>query len=412
MMKLSLIIVSYNVRNLLENCLDAAVRAMSGLESEIFVVDNNSEDGSAEMVSEKFPHVRLIYNDKNLGFSKANNQALVFAKGEYILFLNPDTLVGEETFRVCIDFMDSHPDAGAVGVKMTDGRGNYLSESKRSVPVPLVAFYKLMGLTTLFPRSKRFGRYYLRHLDHNKTHEIEVLTGAFFFARKQALDKTGWFDEDFFMYGEDIDLSCRLRENNYSIWYHPETTIVHFKGESTRRSSINYVLVFYKAMIIFTKKHFNTPGSLMLLVMLHIAIYLRASLSILRRITGRLALPALDAALIYAGFPVILRLNEEFFIGGEQVIPPGSRIIMIPTLIIIWIVSIYLSGGYRKPPAIAGTIRGLSYVNLAILLLFAMLGADWYTKIALILPMALWSILSTVLTRVIVKYTGNARRQC
>jgi O-antigen biosynthesis protein len=283
-MKLSVIIVSYNVRNFLEECLYSVIRAASGIETEVFVVDNNSSDGSAEMVTRSFPEITLIANTTNPGFSRANNQAITHAKGEYILFLNPDTLVREETFRVCMDFMESHPGAGAMGVKMINGKERYLPESKRAVPSPLVAFYKISGLTAIFPRSKRFGRYYLGHLDKDSTHRIEVLTGAFFFTRREVLDRSGWFDEDFFMYGEDIDLSCRILRNGYSIWYHPATSIIHYKGESTRKSTINYVLIFYRAMIIYTKKYYSSPGASMLLFILHSAIWFRASLSIFKRV--------------------------------------------------------------------------------------------------------------------------------
>lgn len=403
-MKLSVIIVSYNVKDFLENCLASVGKSVYGIESEIFVVDNNSSDNSAAMVAEKFPHVILIRNNTNPGFSKANNQALSMAGGDYIVFLNPDTVVEEKTFPVCIDFMNSHPGAGAMGVKMTDGNGKFLPESKRAIPTPVTAFYKLMGLTALFPRSRRFGRYYLLHLDKDEINQIEVLTGAFFFARKEALDKTGWFDEDFFMYGEDIDLSCRLLNNNYSIWYHPGTSIIHYKGASTRTSSINYVLVFYKAMITFTRKHFNFPGSFLLLLMLRIAIYFRAGLAIIRRVFNRLALPVLDAAVIYAGFPVMLSLHEKYFPGTVQVFTEGSRAVLIPAFIIIWLISIYLSGGYKQPSGVHGNVRGLLYGNLAVLLVYAMLGADWYMKIVIILPLALWSMLTTSITRAAIAY--------
>jgi O-antigen biosynthesis protein len=403
-MKLSVIIVSYNVRNFLSECLVSVDRATAGTESEIFVIDNNSSDGSSEMVRKQFPHVRLISNKINLGFSKANNQARDLATGEYILFLNPDTLVGEETFKVCTRFMDLHPDAGAMGVKMIDGKGNYLPESKRSIPTPMVAFYKITGLTSLFPKSKRFGRYYLSHLEDDKINEIEVLTGAFFFARKAALDKTGWFDEDFFMYGEDIDLSCRLLKENYSIWYNPETSIIHYKGESTRRSSINYVLVFYRAMVVYTKKYFNLPGSFMLLLLLHTAIYLRATLAILKRVLGRLALPVFDAAVIYAGFPLILKLHERYFLHSNQLFTSANQSVLIPAFIIIWIISIYLSGGYELPADNKRNVRGLLYGNLVILLIHAMLGGDWYLKIVIILPLALWSVLATSFTRMALSF--------
>ncbi|MCL2512194.1 MAG: glycosyltransferase family 2 protein, partial [Bacteroidales bacterium] len=206
-MKLSVIIVNYNVEHFLNQCLYSVRDACEGIEAEVFVVDNNSVDGSVEMVRKQFPEVKLIANVDNVGFSRANNQALRVATGEYQLLLNPDTVVEHDTFIKIVDFMDAHPDAGALGVKMVDGTGKFLPESKRGLPTPAVAFYKIFGLARLFPKSKRFGRYHLGFLDKEQTHEVEVLSGAFMLLRKEALEKAGLLDEDFFMYGEDIDLS-------------------------------------------------------------------------------------------------------------------------------------------------------------------------------------------------------------
>ncbi len=409
-MKLSVIIVSYNVKNLLEACLRSVFAAAEGLDTEIFVVDNNSADNSAGMVAEKFPQVHLIANQTNYGFSKANNQALEQASGEYVLFLNPDTLVEKDTLRICVGFMDAKPSAGAMGVKMVDGAGRYLPESKRAVPTPLVAFCKISGLTALFPESERFGKYYFGHLDRDKTHRIEVLTGAFFFARKEALDKTGWFDESFFMYGEDIDLSCRLLKNNYEIYYHPATKIVHYKGESTRKSSINYVLVFYRAMAIYAKKHFRGPGTSLLVILLFIAIYSRAGLSIIKRVVGKLAIPLADTVCIYAGYiviePGIRELTESWGAGY----PDENPVILVPALILIWISSILLSGGYKVPVTIGGGTRGIIYGSLAILLIYAMLNVNWYFKLATIIPLTLWSLAGTIIVRSFV-LAVNKRKQ-
>ncbi len=412
MTKLSVIIVSYNVRNLLESCLQTVCEAAAGIETEIFVVDNNSSDNSADMVAERFPGVKLLANDKNLGFSKANNQALKLACGEYILFLNPDTLVEKQTFRVCIEFMDSTPRAGAMGVKMVDGLGRYLPESKRALPTPTVAFYKISGLTALFPGSEKYGRYYLGHLDKNKTQKIEVLTGAFFFARKTALDKTGYFDESFFMYGEDIDLSVRLLHNDYEIYYHPGTKIVHFKGESTRKSSVNYVLVFYRAMAIYAKKHFRAPGRSLLVILLFIAIYSRAGLSIIKRLTGRIVLPAADAAILYAGFLVFPAGEGTRLSILQQGYPDENPVVLIPALIIIWMVSILLTGGYKGPVRIGGSLKGLLFGSIAILLVYAMLNPDWYYKVFTIIPIALWGMAVTVIVRmVMVSIRGRIRKR-
>jgi GT2 family glycosyltransferase len=206
-----------------------------------------------EMLKEKFPEVQLIENKKNVGFSVANNQAMQIAQGEYFLLLNPDTVVQEDTFVKICDFMDAHPNAGGLGVKMIDGKGQFLPESKRGLPTPFVAFCKIMGLSNLFPKSKKFGRYHLGFLDKNKIHKVDVLAGAFMLMRKSALDQVGLLDETFFMYGEDIDLSYRIQLGGYDNYYFPDTQIIHYKGESTKKSSVNYVFVFYNAMIIFAQ---------------------------------------------------------------------------------------------------------------------------------------------------------------
>jgi GT2 family glycosyltransferase len=257
-MKLSVVIVNYNVMHFLEQCLNSVRKAVKNIESEVFVVDNNSVDGSVKMVREKFPEVNLIVNPDNRGFSKANNQAIKIAKGEYVLLLNPDTVVEDDTFEKIIKFMDAHEDAGGLGVKMVDGKGKFLPESKRGLPTPAVAFYKIFGLSKLFPKSKIFGQYHLTYLNNDEIHEVDVLSGAFMLIRKPLLDKIGGLDESYFMYGEDIDLSYRITKEGYKNYYFPKTRIIHYKGESTKKSSINYVLVFYQAMIIFAKKTFFT----------------------------------------------------------------------------------------------------------------------------------------------------------
>ena len=256
-MKLSVIIVNYNVRAYLEQCLRTVFEALKGVDGDVFVVDNQSTDGSVEMVREKFPQVKLIANRENVGFSRANNQAIRESAAEYVLLLNPDTVVGEDVFRTVITFMDKRPACGGLGVKMIDGAGRFLPESKRGLPTPAVAFYKIIGLTRLFPRSKVFGRYHLGHLPENGAAPIEILSGACMFLRKRTLDEVGLLDESFFMYGEDIDLSYRITMGGYENWYLPEARIIHYKGESTKKSSVNYVFVFYNAMAIFAKKHFT-----------------------------------------------------------------------------------------------------------------------------------------------------------
>src|SRR5688572_26761822 len=295
-MKLSIIIVNYNVEHFLDQCLQSVYKAIANgpSDTEVFVVDNNSVDGSIAMVREKFPQTIVIENKENVGFSKANNQAIHQSKGEYVLLLNPDTVVQEDTFIRVIQFMDSHPDAGGLGVKMIDGKGKFLPESKRGLPTPWVAFYKIFGLSKFFPRSKKFGRYHLGFLDKDKNHEIEILSGAFMLMRKSVLDKVGVLDETFFMYGEDIDLSYRITQGGFKNYYFADTTIIHYKGESTKKSSVNYVFVFYKAMVIFAKKHFSQRNAGMFSFLINMAIYLRASLAVGMRVIKKLTIPLLD----------------------------------------------------------------------------------------------------------------------
>ena len=256
-MKLSVVIVNYNVEHFLEQCLYSVRRAMQGVEGEVFVVDNNSVDGSLKMLAAKFPKNKMIANKENVGFAKANNQAIRLSKGEYVLLLNPDTVVEDDTFTKTIAFMDSHPDAGGLGVKMVDGKGRFLPESKRGLPTPMTAFYKIFGLSKLFPHSRRFSKYHLGYLDEDEVNPVDILAGAFMLMRRATLDKCGLLDETFFMYGEDIDLSYRITLAGYKNYYFPETRIIHYKGESTKKTSVNYVLVFYKAMEIFANKYFG-----------------------------------------------------------------------------------------------------------------------------------------------------------
>jgi len=244
-MKLSIIIVNYNVKNFLEQCLSSIQNASKDINLEVFVVDNNSIDKSTQMVKNKFPDVNLICNTTNVGFSKANNQAIKKSTGKYVLLLNPDTIIQENTLSETICFLEKNSIAGALGVKMIDGSGQFLPESKRSLPTPSIAFYKIFGLSKLFPRSKEFGKYHLNYLDTEKTHEIDVISGAFFMIRKSVLNKIGLLDESFFMYGEDIDFSYRIQKAGYKNYYLPTTSIIHYKGESTKKTSVNYIFTFY-----------------------------------------------------------------------------------------------------------------------------------------------------------------------
>ncbi len=280
-MKLSVIIVNYNVKYFLEQCLRSVLKASEYIETEIFVVDNNSSDNSLSYLTPLFPEVTFIANKDNPGFSKANNQAITLAKGEYVLLLNPDTVVGEHTFSATCKFMDEHPDAGALGAKMVDGYGDFLPESKRGFPSPWNSFCKIFGLSKIFPQSPVFAKYHLRYLDEKQVHEVDVLAGAFMLLRKKTLDKTGLLDDSFFMYGEDIDLSYRIILGNYKNYYFPEP-VIHYKGESTKKD-IRYVKIFYQAMIIFFRKHYPHYSKIYS-YFIHLGIYLRQSIDALGKI--------------------------------------------------------------------------------------------------------------------------------
>lgn len=256
---------------------------MKNIDGEIFVVDNNSADDSKNFFYDKFLQVKFIWNNENEGFAKACNKALQQASGDYILFLNPDTIVPENCFENCITFIQSKNNSIACGVKMIDGSGNFLKESKRSFPSPATSFYKLSGLALFFPRSKIFSKYHLGFLDKTSNHEVDVLSGAFMMVPKKIIEKVGAFDENFFMYGEDIDLSYRIQKAGYKNFYFAETTIIHFKGESTQKESIKYVQMFYKAMSIFVKKHYGGAEAGIFNFFIHTGIYLRAALSVMGR---------------------------------------------------------------------------------------------------------------------------------
>ncbi len=400
-MDLSVIIVNYNVKYFLEQCLISVKQALAGIDGEVIVTDNNSVDGSCQMVNEKFPDIQLIENRENVGFAKANNQAISQAKGKYLLILNPDTVVEESTFHKCIDFMNQHPDAGALGVKMIDGEGKFLPESKRSLPTPVVAFFKVFGLSALFPRSKLFGKYHLGYLDPEKTRSVEILTGAFMFLRKTVIDQIGPFDEDFFMYGEDIDLSYRIINNGFHNYYYPETRIIHYKGESTRKGSLNYISLFYKAMIIFARKHFSRKNIRLLSFLISIAIYFRASLSVVKRIFLSSVLPLLDIIAIYAGYILITPAWGKFKFGNPDHFPDLFMQFVVPSYTAIWILSGIFFSAYSMPIRLLKQVKAIITGSLIILLIYALLPNSLRFSRALILLGGIWTISITTLIRIV-----------
>lgn len=367
--QLTVIVVNYNVEHFLDQCLQSVRDASKNLDIEVIVVDNASMDGSVEMLQNKYSDFHLILNQDNVGFSKANNQGIDIAKGKYVLLLNPDTVVEESSFQKVIDYMDANPEAGGLGVRMIDGRGNFLPESKRGLPKPMVAFYKIFGLSRIFPRSKRFGQYHLGHLSEFETAEIDILSGAFMLMRKEALDKVGSLDESFFMYGEDIDLSYRIQKGGYKNVYFPETTIIHYKGESTKKSSVNYVFVFYRAMVIFAKKHFSGNNAWLFSFLINMAIYFRASLAIFTRLIKTLFLPVFDLACIVLGLFAL----TNYWSMSNIMFPEELIKYSIPAYGLTWVAVVYFNGGYDRPIKLFKFLKGTILGTLPILLAYAIL---------------------------------------
>ena len=280
-LQISVIIVNYNVKYFLEQCLLSVLAATKNITAEVFVVDNNSTDGSLSYLKPKFTWVNFIENKTNIGFAKANNLALAKAKGNFILFLNPDTLISEYCIINTMAFLSHSNNRGATGIYMIDGTGNYLPESKRAFPSPLISLYKLFGFAKLFPYHKKFASYYLGHLPENENNEIDVLSGAFILIKKEVINKTKGFDENFFMYGEDIDLSYRIQKLGFKNYCFVENPIVHFKGESTKKNNVFYLKTFYKAMEQFVSKHYDAKASKAFAQFLKIGIWLRATIALL-----------------------------------------------------------------------------------------------------------------------------------
>ncbi len=411
MVKISIIIVNYNVRYFLEQALLSVQQAVKNIDAEVFVVDNNSVDDSVEMVKERFPTVQLIANAHNPGFSAANNQAIKLATGQYILLLNPDTVLEEDTLEKVIAFMDDHPIAGGLGVKMIDGAGNFLPESKRGLPTPFVAFSKAFGLSKLFPKSELFNRYHLGYLDKDQTHEIEILAGAFMMMPKKVLAEVGLLDETFFMYGEDIDLSYRILKGGYKNYYFADTTIIHYKGESTKKGSLSYVRTFYKAMIIFSKKHFHGEQAFILTALLQVAIYFRALITLISNLLKKVYLPVLDAFLIFIGIYWLKDFWATSWFNDANYYQASFLYFNVPLYISVWMGSIYLKGGYDRPFNLARLFSGLTIGSLLLAAIYGLLPLGFRTSRMLLLLGAVWAVIATFTIRLLLHFKRNKNFQ-
>lgn len=396
-MRLSVIIVNYNVRHFIEQCLCSVQKAL-GAEGEIIVVDNASSDQSMEYLVPRFPRVRFIASPTNDGFAKACNKGWKEAKGDYLLFLNPDTIVPEDCFAKCLAFMDANPDAGGLGVKMLDGSGHFLRESKRAFPSPVTSFYKLVGLSALFPHSAVFSKYHLGGLDENKNHVVDVLAGAFMLIRREVLEKTGGFDEIFFMYGEDVDLSYRIQKAGYKNYYFAETSILHFKGESTRKGSMNYVRMFYKAMSVFVKKHYGGSRAGFFNAFIQLAIWIKAGMTATAQFIRKIGLPLIDASVIFLSFWLVKNIWNQY-VRTDTVYQNKLLLVAFPVYTVCYLVAAYYAGLYDRWYRKSGLIRSTLAATIFLLAGYALLPEHLRFSRAIILFGALLAFILITIQR-------------
>lgn len=338
--QLSIIIVSYNVREFLDHALTSLQKAMKGIRGEVIVVDNASDDESVEMVRRRYPAVTVIANRSNLGFAKANNLALQRARGTYLLLLNPDTVVQEDTLRVMVKFFDDHPEVGLAGCKVLNPDGTFQLACRRSFPTPWVAFTKIFGLSALFPYSRLFGRYNLTYLNPDEMYEVDAVSGSFMALRRDVYETVGGLDEDFFMYGEDLDWCFRIQQAGWKIFYVPATQIIHYKGESTKRSSIDDITMFYEAMDLFVRKHFSR--SFLLSLLLRLGIVLSSGVARVGEFLRPLWIAVVDIVLV----DLSLLVAELIWRGAVFSFPLHSYLVVYSVPALIVVCSLYAAGVY------------------------------------------------------------------
>jgi GT2 family glycosyltransferase len=384
-MKLSIIIVNYNVKYFLRQLLQSIQASAVDFSYEIIIVDNASTDGSVSFIEKEFPSLTLIRNETNVGFSRANNIGIRQSKGAFILLLNPDTVLQEDTLQKTVTYLDLHPEAGALGCRMIDGSGHFLPESKRGFPSPRVALFKSLGLSALFPASRYFNEYYLGHLPEFEINEVDVLTGAFMLLRRDVLDKSGLLDEDFFMYGEDIDLSYRIKQVGYSLLYYPETTIIHFKGESTQKDSVAYIRRFYGAMQIFARKHYPGRQVMWLRLFLQMGIVLRAMLAMSGQLLKRFGPAAVEWVCIAGSLKFFSQIWARFYYHDPHYYDLSGINWNIVLYTSIWTISLLLSGAYDQLFRWRRVLRGVLLGWVAVAAVYGFLGESFRPSRSLVL---------------------------
>lgn len=401
MRDLAIIIVNYNVRYFLDQCLQSINKNKSSLKVEVWVVDNNSEDDSVEMVRKKYPQVNLIANKDNPGFAIANNQAIRKSNSKYVLLLNPDTLLQEDSLESCFSIMEKEDSIGAMGIKMLDGTGNFLPESKRGLPGIWNSFSYLSGLGKLFPKSKLFNHYHLGYLAKEENHYVEVLSGAFMFMRKSALEKVGLLDEDFFMYGEDVDLSHRFAKAGFKCYYNSDSSIIHFKGESTKKGSLNYTKHFYNAMILFNTKHFAKTGWV-LKFLLPVFIFFGGIISYIKTKLKPLLLPLLDGMTIMAILFLVKLVWATFYYNDVNYFSSIPFLFLSLLFTSIYLISFYLTGFYDKKTGITHFVNGWLLGGLGVFVAYSFLSEEFrFSRFIILLSFLLIFFLLALLRKCI-----------
>lgn len=393
----------------MEQCLLSVLAALRGIGGEIIVIDNNSTDGSKTFFQNRFPGVKFIYNTENKGFGAASNQGIQMASGEYILFLNPDTLIPEDCIVKCMAFLQSKNNRVATGVRMVDGSGRFLRESKRAFPDPLTSFYKLSGIASLFPKSPVFARYYLGHLANNENHRIDVLAGAFMMMHRSILDGIRGFDEDFFMYGEDIDLSYRIQKAGYENYYFADTTIVHFKGESTKKSSLNYVKMFYKAMTVFVGKHYKSSQGSFFNLFIQIGIFLRGAASVFARFLRWIGMPVIDVLTIFLCFWIVKKFWIAYLL-PYLVYDHRFMLITFPVFTILFFLTAYYSGLYDNGYRQSRLNRAVLISTLILFTAYALVPASTRFSRGMLLSSIFMAFIAMSVIRLLLLSSGIIRR--